>query len=94
MPYNGKDYVFPILDKAIHITPTQMANRLKRVLKQVNKGLKELAKMAGITVKVTMYVARHTYATVLKWNGVDVATISQAMSHSNTDITEVYLIMK
>ena len=53
---------------------------------RLNKAL-----LTGAQIKVIMYVARHTYATVLKWNGVDVATISQAMGHSNTDITEVYL---
>ncbi|MEM9416993.1 MAG: site-specific integrase [Bacteroidota bacterium] len=89
--YNKEDYVFPILDKAVHITPTQIDNRLRKVLKKVNNGLKELANMAGITINLTMYVARHTYGTVLMWNGVGVSTISQAMGHSDTTVTQVYL---
>lgn len=89
--YNKEDYVFPILDKAVHITPTQIDNRLRKVLKKVNNGLKELASMAGIMINLTMYVARHTYGTVLMWNGVGVSTISQAMGHSDTTVTQVYL---
>ena len=75
----------------MHIAPTQIANRLRKVLKKVNNGLKELASMAGITINLTMYVARHTYGTVLMWNGVGVSTISQAMGHSDTTVTQVYL---
>lgn len=90
-PYNKEDYVFPILDRDVHLAPTQIDNRLRKVLKKVNNGLKELASMAGITINLTMYVARHTYGTVLMWNGVGVSTISQAMGHSDPTVTQVYL---
>lgn len=89
--YNQEDYVFPILDKHTHITPTQIDDRSDKVLKQVNKGLKELSKMAGISVNVTTYVARHTYATVLKENKVPTSVISEAMGHANPMITQTYL---
>lgn len=90
-PYDGEDYVFPILDKHVHITETQINNRSDKVLKQVNKGLKELAKMTGINGKITSYVARHTYATVLKKNYIDTSVISEAMGHANSDTTKIYL---
>ena len=90
-PYDGEDYVFPILDKHVHITETQIDNRSDKVLKQVNKGLKELAKMTGISGNITSYVARHTYATVLKVNHVDTSVISEAMGHANSDTTKIYL---
>ena len=38
-----------------------------------------------------MYVARHTYATVLKRSGVAIPVISEAMAHTTPDITQVYL---
>lgn len=90
-PYDGEDYVFPILDKHVYITETQINNRSDKVLKQVNKGVKELAKMVGINGKITTYVARHTYATVLKRNHVDTSVISEAMGHANADTTKIYL---
>lgn len=89
--YNGEDYVFPILNKSVHITPILMDNRLNKILGKVNKRLKELASMAEIRVNLTMYVARHTYATVLKRSDVPIPVISEAMGHSNTDITQIYL---
>lgn len=89
--YERENVVFPLLNKSVHITPTQIDHRLDKVLKRVNSGLKELARLAGITVNLTMYVARHTYATVLKRSGVAIPVISEAMGHATPDITQVYL---
>lgn len=47
--------------------------------------------MAGISVNVTTYVARHTYATVLKENKVPTSVISEAMGHANPMVTQTYL---
>lgn len=58
-----------------------------KVVKSVNNGLKELASLVGITVNLTMYVARHTYATVLKRSGVAIPVISEAMGHATPHIT-------
>jgi len=89
--YNGEDYVFPILNRRVHTTPILKDNRLNKILGKVNKSLKEIASLAGITVNITMHVARHTYATVLKRNGVDIPVISEALGHANTNITQTYL---
>ena len=61
------------------------------MLKRVNKGLKELARLADIKVHLTTYVARHTYATVLKKSGVPIPVISEAMGHENAEVTQTYL---
>ena len=89
--YDRNSYIFPIVNEHIHRTPTQIDNRLDKVLKRVNKGLKQLARLADISVNLTMYVARHTYATVLKRSGIAIPVISEAMGHSNPEITQVYL---
>ena len=83
--------MFPILNRAVHLTPTQINDRLEKVLKRMNKGLKEIAYLAGISTHLTMYVARHTYATVLKRSGVAIPVISEAMGHATPVITQTYL---
>lgn len=40
---------------------------------------------------LTTYIARHNYATVLKYAGVETSTIGQALGHTNTKTTEIYL---
>lgn len=89
---NKKDnYLFPILDKNIHVTATQIENRIHKVLAKVNKGLKEVAKLAGVNVNLTTYVARHAYASVLKKSGVSIALIGETLGHSDLKTTSVYL---
>lgn len=41
--------------------------------------------------KITTYVARHTYATVLRNEGVPISIISPMLGHSSVTTTEIYL---
>ena len=40
---------------------------------------------------LTTYVARHTFATVLKRSGVNIAIISESLGHSDLSTTQIYL---
>ena len=84
-------YIFPILNEEKHLTPTQKHNRIHKVLTRVNKDLKEIGKTAKIDTPITSYVARHTFATVLKRSGVSTAIISESMGHQTEAITQTYL---
>ncbi|MVM35877.1 tyrosine-type recombinase/integrase [Spirosoma sp. HMF4905] len=88
---NMANYVFPILDRQKHLTPIQISNRVHKKIGQVNKDLKELGVLAGIDVPLTTYVARHSFATALKYSGVKTAVISEAMGHQTEGITQTYL---
>ncbi len=88
--FKSDNYIFPFLDKKKHTTPVMVDNRLKKVRKRINAELKELAKLAGIETDLTTYVARHTYATVMKRSGVSLAMISEMMGHESEKTTQVY----
>ena len=85
------DYIFTILNKEIHKTPTQIKDRIKKVLKRTNKLLKEIGEKAGLEIPLTTYVARHTYADTLRKNGTDIQIISQALGHQELATTRIYL---
>lgn len=85
------DFVFPFLDSNSHKTAQSVFNRLEKVKKAVNSDLQEMGKMADIPFDITTYVARHTFATVLKRTGVAVSKISEMMGHENESITQAYL---
>ena len=87
----SKGYLFPILDKNLHKTPLQKQNRIHKILAKVNKNLKLLAAELGIEDTVTTYVARHSFATILKKSGVNIAIISEALGHSDLATTQIYL---
>ena len=40
---------------------------------------------------ITFHVARHTFATVLKRSGVNIAIISESLGHSDLSTTQIYL---
>ena len=88
---SSEDYVFPILDRKIHKTEMQRKNRIHKVLGHVNPCLAEIGRMAGLKVNLTTYVARHTFATVLKRSGVNIAIISESLGHSDLETTQIYL---
>ena len=85
------EYLFPILHCKRHITPMQKSNRVHKICHQVNTELRAFAKELEITAEVTTYVARHSFATILKKSGVNIGIISQALGHQDIKTTQIYL---
>ncbi len=84
-------YLFPILDARIHQTPMQKYNRVRKLCGRINHELIALGKLLKIEGRVTTYVARHSFATVLKKSGVNIGIISQALGHQDLKTTQIYL---
>ena len=87
----SKGYLFPILNANIHKTPLQKQNRIHKMLGKINKNLKLIAAQLNVDANMTTYVARHSFASVLKKSGVSIACISEALGHSDLSTTQVYL---
>ena len=87
----SKGYLFPILNTNIHKTPLQKQNRIHKMLGKINKNLKLIAAQLNVDANMTTYVARHSFASVLKKSGVSIALISEALGHSDLSTTQVYL---
>lgn len=83
-------YLFPILS-SFHKTEQQKLNRLHKVITKVNKALKAIGEELNLPIKLTTYVARHSYATVLKRSGVPTSIISESLGHSSEKVTQIYL---
>lgn len=85
------DYLFPILKRSVHITAEQQYARVKRATKLVNRYLKMIGEYLQFPIPLTTYVARHSYATVLKRSGISTSIISESLGHSSEKITQIYL---
>ncbi len=83
-------YVFPIILKN-NLTKKQIHGRYKRCIRKFNRELKHIALEVGIDKNLTSYVARHSFATHLKFNGVSEDIISELMGHSDVSVTKSYL---
>lgn len=64
---------------------------VQQTTRNINNGMKKVTKALGIEANVTTYVARHSYATMLKRGGVPMEFISESLGHSNLQTTESYL---
>lgn len=87
---SNEPYIFPILSSK-HRTEQQRLNRLHKTITKVNNALKNIGKELHIPIKLTTYVARHSYATVLKRAGVATSIISESLGHSSEKVTQIYL---
>ena len=85
------DYIFPVLKRNFHISATQQYGRVKRVTRRINRYLKVIGEYLNLPIPLTTYVARHSYATVLKRSGVSTSIISESLGHSSEKITQIYL---
>lgn len=80
-------YLLPIL------TPPFDNNRsqYRSVLQQINKSLKIIAKLAKVDVLLTMYVARHSWASIARSKHIPLSVISEGMGHDSEATTQIYL---
>ena len=57
----------------------------------INRKLKEIGKMIGVQLPLTMYVARHSWASIAKNKNVPISVISEGMGHDSEMTTQIYL---
>lgn len=80
-------YLLPILKSSIG----NERCLYKHTLYAVNKNLKEVAKMIKVTIPLTMYVARHSWASAAKNKRIPLSIISEGMGHDSENTTQIYL---
>lgn len=61
------------------------------VLRRINQHASQIGKLAGLSLPLTTYVMRHTWATLMLESGKPVELISQCLGHSNIRTTQIYL---
>ena len=57
----------------------------------VNFHLKDVGRAVGLQVPLTMYVARHSWASACKASNIPLSVISEGMGHDNEETTRIYL---
>lgn len=85
---NNSEYVIAKLNR--EGTPVQLRLRAKGFTKNINRRIKKVCEANGIE-PFTTYSARHTFASQLKLNGIEIARIGELLGHSSIKTTEAYL---
>lgn len=84
---NESQYLLPILSDSGGDVELQYVNAYNRV----NRNIKKIGKILGLENNLTLYVARHAWASIAHTNNVPLSTISKAMGHDSENTTLIYL---
>ena len=86
-PGNFSVYLLPIIT---HIKKDERL-QYKNSICLVNRRLKEIGRMLGLVHPLTMYVARHSWASVARGKHIPLSVISEGMGHDSEKTTLIYL---
>lgn len=85
-PENNTEYLLPIIKR-----PGNERRQYRNTLRLVNNNLKMVAIMAGIQINLTMYVSRHSWASIARSQNIPLSIISEGMGHDSETTTQIYL---
>ena len=80
-------YLLPVLKYPFKDTYKHYRN----VMSGINRNLKEIARLADISVPLSMYCARHSWASAAKGKNIPISVISEGMGHDSEATTQIYL---
>lgn len=86
-PENKSDYLLPI----IRMPGANERSTYRNAGYNINHSLKQIAVLTGVTIPLTLYVARHSWASAAKAKGIPLSIISEGMGHDNETTTQIYL---
>lgn len=86
-PVNETEHLLPIITKRNEDYRKQYTNELHRV----NHLLKKIGKQLDLSIPLTMYVGRHSWASIAKSHNVPITVISEGMGHDSENTTQIYL---
>ncbi|MDE6717196.1 MAG: site-specific integrase [Muribaculaceae bacterium] len=84
---NRSEYLLPIIRK----TGVNEWYVYRNVGYNINHNLKRIGERIGITIPLTLYVARHSWASAAQAKGIPLSVIAEGMGHENESTTRIYL---
>lgn len=82
------DYLLPIIKPYSHL---EERSQYVYAAHNVNRSLKMIGNRLGLSVVLTMYVSRHSWASIAKSMNVPLSIISEGMGHDSEATTRIYL---
>lgn len=86
-PENTTSFLLPI----IYNEEANLRNSYKYAGTKINGNLKKVAEMVGLDMPLTLYCARHSWASAAREKGVPLSVISEGMGHDSEATTQIYL---
>lgn len=87
----GADTSSPYLFSIIKEPSNNPRKQYQNALFLINRHLKEIGKGLGLHQPLTMYCARHSWASIARDEGIPLSVISEGMGHDSEKTTQIYL---
>lgn len=81
----------PFLLSVIKDSTDNTRKQYHNALTLINRNLKAIGKELGLVLPLTMYVARHSWASIARDEGIPLSVISEGMGHDSVNTTQIYL---
>ena len=85
----GGDYILPIYNS--EKDPVIRHYKVKELNRKINKYIRKAAQAVGLDSDVTLYVARHTFASLLNEKAVPLSYLKEQLGHTDISTTQKYL---
>ena len=86
-PENPTPYLLPILTKK----GIDERRTYRNTSYNINHQLKKIAVIVNAAIPITLYCARHSWASAARSKGIPLSVISQGMGHDSETTTRIYL---
>lgn len=86
-PSDDSHYLLPLIKEARQNERRQYETALRRI----NRNLKKIGVKAGISIPLTTYVSRHSWATIANTKNIPINVISDSLGHESISTTQIYL---
>lgn len=86
-PKNESAYLLPVI-KSVGINERYA---YLNVGYNINRSLKQISGLLQLRIHLTMYVARHSWASIAQTEGIPLSVISEGMGHNSETTTRIYL---
>lgn len=80
------EFLLPIITD-----PSEGRRQYVQASHKINRNLKAIGTAAGLAAPLSMYVARHTWASIARSRHIPLSVISDGMGHDSEATTQIYL---
>lgn len=70
--------------------PTSSSEKMRLTVRSIQRIVEKYRLMAGLPIKVSPHVLRHSFATSLLQNGADLRSVQEMLGHKNVSTTQIY----
>lgn len=86
-PTNKTQYLLPIINEEV----ADERYFYQQTLARVNRYLKKMVNTIDLQTPITMYSARHSWASIARSKNIPISVISEGMGHDSEATTQIYL---